>query len=211
MESNIRLIPADQLRDLDDKTIFQLLSPSGYFYSADLYRSSLRLEPTYCPPCRRFLHNPAPMFRQWWVNEADGGMRMPTQWHEIHSMKELQACATLADEGPEGQCPLCVMIWEQATRSTSPDLIEVVVRDHPDAHVRLSLIENFRQPANNMLYQTQKIFIDFGFPDHRLGQLRPSEVLPQSQWPSGTETGFLRLLLLLSKWFTDAKSNNGRY
>ncbi|KAN0099240.1 hypothetical protein V8E51_013015 [Hyaloscypha variabilis] len=178
MASNIRLIPGDQLRELDDATIFQILSP-GYFYSADLFRSSLRLEPTYCPPCRRFLHNPAPMFRQWWVDEADGGMRMPTQWHEIHSMKELQACAALADEGPKANA---------------------LLRDHPDAHVRLSLIENFRQPANNMLYQTQKIFIDFGFPDHlrcRLGQLRPSEESPQSEWPSGAETGFLRLLLLL--------------
>jgi len=133
MASNIRLILGDQLRELDDATIFQILSPSGYFYSADLFRSSLRLEPTYCPPCRRFLHNPAPMFRQWWVDEAAGGMRMPTQWHEIHSMKELQAYAALGDEGPEGQCPLCVMIWEQATRSTSPNIFEVVVRDHTDA------------------------------------------------------------------------------
>ncbi|KAK0719319.1 heterokaryon incompatibility protein-domain-containing protein [Lasiosphaeris hirsuta] len=200
--------PADQL---DDATIFGLLSPSGFFFSADLFRSSLRLEPTYCPPCRQFLLHPAPMFRQWWVNVEAGGMRMPNQWHEIHSMKDLQVCATRISDSPDGKdirCPLCTMIWEQATQAAVTNPIEMVVRDHPNANVRLSLVETFRQPANNMLYQTQKIFIDFGFPRQRaswipdysigsrMGQLNPAGNLPESEWPSATETGFLRLLLL---------------
>jgi len=80
---------------------------------------------------------------------------MPTQWHKIHSTKELQDYATRVNNGPDARCPLCTMIWKQSTKSASTNPVDTVVGEHPNVSVRLFVVENFRQPANNMLYQTQ--------------------------------------------------------